>query len=778
MTRRRSTGKISWLLIITAMTFLLAVAGPAAAQEECPCLVGPDITNICHYGPSYPGCPATFPGGYCDPNGDGSFVDGDWDRGHREYIEICSTSGSGKPDVIVTRVWITPSNPEAGDHVQFHATVKNQGDAATPAGVITGVGFSVPGYYGWGIHSGQIQPGDSVDVLHDGDSQNRGYWAPPSGGTYTVTAKADDVNRYEESDEDNNARGLEFSVRGGPGAPDVVVTEVWITPANPQVGDQVQFHARVKNQGTAATPAGVITGVGFSVPGYYGWGVHSGQIQPNQSVEVHHTSDGDHRGRWTPTFADTYTLWAGADDINRYPESNEDNNWRSHTFRVGDGGGDLPDVVVSRVWITPAEPEAGDEVQFHAQVTNRGGAPTPSGVVTGVGFAAPGYYGWGVRSDPIAPGQTVTVHHTSDWQNRGRWIPDSPGSFTVWAGADDINRYPESNDRNNWRSLEVRVTDDGGGTGASKLGPHFLGTAWGTCPDRLVEHCPSVVKFMYGQGHDRLDELQQSCPNTQTVLRVYVPQTVNYTLDDERTARAEADDFWNRLWNDLQHLSAAEKSSLDWLEGPNEVDNLPDWYHNWDKAVNFAYFWDQLATHMHNNGFNPLVGSIAVGNPCMIGECPQSNRNYFQPVTDVIKAKHDQGWRIGWSYHGYSQFLVKNTDDEGEQSWTFRYRQTRAETGLEGIPIILTEGGQDTDRGRRDLIIGDSRCEGQWGWQCRGTSAQDYMDWLAWFDRQMQSESDVLGATLYQAAQSDDWWSFNICDQGLDVMLRDHMGGR
>jgi hypothetical protein len=351
----------------------------------------------------------------------------------------------------------------------------NQGDAATPVGVITGVGFSVPGYYGWGIHSRQIQPGASVDVHHDGDSSNRGYWIPSSGGGYTVTAKADDVDRYAESDEENNARAYEFSVGGGPSAPDVVVTDVWTTPANPLVGDQVQFHAVVKNQGNAATPAGVITGVGFSVPGYYGWGTHSEQIPPGESVEVHHTSDGDHRGRWTPTFADTYTLWAGADDINRYPESNEGNNWRSHTFTVRDGGGDLPDVVVSRVWITPAEPRVGDEVQFHAEITNRGGAPTPEGVVTGVGFAAPGYYGWGVRSESISAGQTVTVHLTSDWQNRGRWIPDSAGAFTLWAGADDINRYPESDDSNNWTSLTMSVTaeDGGGGDFARRSGAGF-----------------------------------------------------------------------------------------------------------------------------------------------------------------------------------------------------------------------------------------------------------------------------------------------------------------
>jgi hypothetical protein len=31
----------------------------------------------------------TAPGGYCDPNGDGSFADADWVRGYVEYHQRC-----------------------------------------------------------------------------------------------------------------------------------------------------------------------------------------------------------------------------------------------------------------------------------------------------------------------------------------------------------------------------------------------------------------------------------------------------------------------------------------------------------------------------------------------------------------------------------------------------------------------------------------------------------------------------------------------------------------
>jgi hypothetical protein len=56
----------------------------------CPCINAPGVDNFCHYGPSYAGCPMTAPGGYCDPNGDGSFVDGDWVQGWYDWHAQCA----------------------------------------------------------------------------------------------------------------------------------------------------------------------------------------------------------------------------------------------------------------------------------------------------------------------------------------------------------------------------------------------------------------------------------------------------------------------------------------------------------------------------------------------------------------------------------------------------------------------------------------------------------------------------------------------------------------
>lgn len=55
----------------------------------CPCSGDPNFNNFCHHGPNTAGCPMTQPGGYCDPNGDGSYEDGDWNMGYFDYLAQC-----------------------------------------------------------------------------------------------------------------------------------------------------------------------------------------------------------------------------------------------------------------------------------------------------------------------------------------------------------------------------------------------------------------------------------------------------------------------------------------------------------------------------------------------------------------------------------------------------------------------------------------------------------------------------------------------------------------
>ncbi|UXI68643.1 PA14 domain-containing protein [Tahibacter amnicola] len=60
--------------------------GSTNPYPSCPCN---RADNYCQHGPSTPGCPMTSPGGYCDPNGNGGYEDGDWTRGYYEYQQYC-----------------------------------------------------------------------------------------------------------------------------------------------------------------------------------------------------------------------------------------------------------------------------------------------------------------------------------------------------------------------------------------------------------------------------------------------------------------------------------------------------------------------------------------------------------------------------------------------------------------------------------------------------------------------------------------------------------------
>ncbi|TMI03991.1 MAG: hypothetical protein E6H40_19750, partial [Betaproteobacteria bacterium] len=106
----------------------------------------------------------------------------------------------------------------------FTSTVKNQGTAATPAGIAIGVAYSVDGVYRtWGGVSGPLAAGASVTI-----GTNGGPYIIPN-GTHTITAFADDVNRFAESDETNNKLSQPITV----GAPDTQAPTVSVTaPAN------------------------------------------------------------------------------------------------------------------------------------------------------------------------------------------------------------------------------------------------------------------------------------------------------------------------------------------------------------------------------------------------------------------------------------------------------------------------------------------------------------------------------------------------------------------
>lgn len=109
------------------------------------------------------------------------------------------------PDLVVTDISLSPSNPKPGDLVTFTATVKNVGDAPSPANVTVGVYFQVDGKGAmWSdSFSGPLAPGETKTLTANNGANGVKSWTATA-GSHVVTALADDVNRIVERDESNN----------------------------------------------------------------------------------------------------------------------------------------------------------------------------------------------------------------------------------------------------------------------------------------------------------------------------------------------------------------------------------------------------------------------------------------------------------------------------------------------------------------------------------------------------------------------------------------------
>ncbi|WP_295625105.1 Ig-like domain-containing protein [uncultured Nitrosomonas sp.] len=521
-------------------------------------------------------------------------------------VDITVNNANPLPDVIVTQLSYVNGI--------FTSTVKNQGTAATPAGVAVGVGYSVDGKYKtWGAVNGPMAAGASVIIGTNGTP----YTIPD--GTHTMTAYVDDAERFAELDETNNqismpvtggitdiiaptvsitipiegitvsgssvtlsasasdnvgVSGVQFLVSGdyplaeittapytvtwnsmavadGPHtvtavardaagntatSPGVGITVSNATPFPDVIVTQLSyangiFTSTVKNQGTAATPAGVVVGMSYLVDGKYKtWGAINGPLAAGASATIS-TNGAPY------TIPDgTHTMTAYVDDLNRFMESNETNNQFSVPIAVGGtsptvsittptegttvsgsfitlSANAADDIGVSGVQFkldgtnigaedttspytitmdsttvadgphtitavardadgnTTTSPGVGITVSnatpfpdvivtqlsyangiFTSTVKNQGTAATPAGVVVGMSYLVDGKYKtWGAINGPLAAGASATI----STNGAPYTIPD--GTHTMTAYVDDLNRFMESNETNNQFSVPIAV---------------------------------------------------------------------------------------------------------------------------------------------------------------------------------------------------------------------------------------------------------------------------------------------------------------------------------
>lgn len=280
----------------------------------------------------------------------------------------------------------------------------------------------------------------------------------------------------------------------------------------------------------------------------------------------------------------------------------------------------------------------------------------------------------------------------------------------------------------------------------SKLGAFYINATDGG--RKVAQAGPKVIKVMDPQDNGGLMELvreyKRNYPGGIVVMRVYEGDTPGYGVNSNPEQSAE--DFWNKLLGPAtSKLTASDKQLITYLSGPNEYGNTPAITTSTEASWT-ARFWAKLAQIMAQNGFRPLLGEIPVGN--LDGDLMPN----FIPALRTIKSLGG-----AWSYHAYSN---EYTTDPGVEIWySLRYRRfydyiRENAPDLSDMPMILTEGGIDHS--------GNGKTDG-WNGTLPPRGDRDlFLNWLTWFDGEIQNDPYILGVTLSQIGNNTDWSSFNL----------------
>lgn len=285
-----------------------------------------------------------------------------------------------------------------------------------------------------------------------------------------------------------------------------------------------------------------------------------------------------------------------------------------------------------------------------------------------------------------------------------------------------------------------------GSLSSSKLSIQMLDDRYTRGAQQIVAAGPRVLKlFDLGPGMRRaLADYKYQHPDGKVVVRIWT--TLRWRLSDNPEKAGE--EYWDKVLSaPFYSLSRRERKWINYWEGPNEGDCTPTWA-SVDEVRWFNRFWLSLMRKMKQNGAVPNIGSIPVGNP---GGSPAEVR---AKLAAFLPAFQEAARMAGsWGYHAYT--IDYSTDLSKEIWFSLRYRmiyQTicSMDPRLASMPLILTEGGVD----RAGNAYED-------GWVSRG-SAQQFEDWLKWFDGELRKDPYVLGVTLFQSGGFETWPSFEL----------------
>ena len=272
-----------------------------------------------------------------------------------------------------------------------------------------------------------------------------------------------------------------------------------------------------------------------------------------------------------------------------------------------------------------------------------------------------------------------------------------------------------------------------------KLGPHI--NDFGRLDvNALMRMAPPILKSL--QAHPHIREYKDQVAGL-VIARSYVPGLDRQvgTGDPEKLATQMRD----RLLSEWQELLDV----VDYFELVNESAQTGD------PLKNLTEFTVEACRLLHAEGHKVAAGSFSVGNPNLTGDW-----RTFAPAVQSADAValHEYGAPQLWSQPGIAEPPNVGHPQAGDLGWwALRYRRVRdimaksyGDCALP--PFVITELGID---------LGLLR-PGRGGWRVAKSTATEYVQQLAWYNREMMLDDYVLGATVFCYGGTPDWANYDL----------------
>lgn len=297
-----------------------------------------------------------------------------------------------------------------------------------------------------------------------------------------------------------------------------------------------------------------------------------------------------------------------------------------------------------------------------------------------------------------------------------------------------------------------------GTTQNHKLGV-FLLSSYSFGAKEVISAYPRVIKVMDPHVSvslsDAVKEYSSITPDGIVIVRIS-GKIDKFTVTDN--PKSSAEQYMKEVVAPALSAMKPIHNDIDIIEAPNEVEQTPGW--NTIEEVRWnGQFWARLTELIHAEGFRTCVGSFPVGNPGGTTEEITAKMQAFSPALEAALKTESV-----ICYHGYS---IQYTTDPGIEHWyALRHRVLHeamvvVKPEYADIPFVISEAGIDS--------AGDPATS---GWKARGTEEQ-YIEWLEWYDKELQYDSYVLGATLFQIG--DSYWS-SFSHEDIAWWLKRYLG--